>query len=307
MRPRVTVVLLACAIAAAAHAASFQDPARQSVFKSESDLVVLHVNVFDGRSDAVPDLPQSAFQVVEDGTTQDITFFSSADVPVAVGLLVDNSGSMITRRGMVLAGAKAFAESSHPEDEVFTIVFNEHVLFGLPPTVPFTTNPTLVNATLTRFAVGGMTALYDAVIAGLEHLQEASHQKRVLVVLSDGKDNASQHSREDMLDRAARSDAIIYTVSTNRFGSGSSDPGLLRKLADVTGGTALFPESEEEAVEAFTEVADNIRRGYSIGYAPKNAAHDGTYRRVKVYVRMPGLKNPKVSARDGYLAPRHSD
>ena len=112
------------------------------VFRAHSDLVVLHVNVFDGRSDAVPDLPQDAFSVVEDGKPQEITFFNSADVPVAVGLVVDNSGSMIARQQMVVAGGLAFADASHPEDELFVIVFNENVRFGLPPTVPFTHNKT---------------------------------------------------------------------------------------------------------------------------------------------------------------------
>jgi VWFA-related protein len=153
-----------------------------------------------------------------------------------------------------------------------------------------------------------MTALHDAVIAGLEHLQEATHQKRVLIVLSDGKDNASQHSEEDMLQRAARSDAIIYTVSTARLSSSASDPGLLRELAEASGGVAFFPRREEQVVEAFTEIAANIRRGYSLGYTPTNTTHDGRYRRVKVLVRVPGRSNNlRVSARDGYLAPRHTD
>ena len=282
-----------------------QNPA--PVFKSETNLAVVHVNVFDGKSDAVPNLPQTAFRVTEDGAPQEITFFSNVDVPVAVGLVIDNSGSMLTRRQMVLAGTRAFAESSHPEDEVFTIVFNEHVRFGLPPAVPFTQNQIQVQASLNRFPPGGLTALHDAVIAGLEHLHEAAHQKRVLIVLSDGDDNASQHSDDEMLERAARSDALIYTVSTAELGANVGKPRLLRRLAESSGGVAYSPESEEEVVEAFTEIAENIRRGYSIGYVPTNTAHDGRFRRVKVSVRAPGFRNLKVSARDGYLAPHHID
>jgi VWFA-related protein len=285
-----------------------QEPSAPApVFRSESDLVVLHVNVFDGRSDAVPNLPQSAFQVAEDGQPQAITFFNNVDVPVAVGLVVDNSGSMITRRGMVLAGTRAFAQSSHDEDELFAIVFNENVRLGLPETVAFTRSRPQIEAALTRFQSGGRTALHDAVVAGLEHLQEATHQKRVLVVLSDGEDNASQHSADDMLERARRSDALIYVVSTAELGTNIGNPRLLKKLAGMSGGVAYTPDSEAEVVEAFTEIAQNIRRGYSIGYAPTNAAHDGRYRRVKVTVRAPGLRNLSVSARDGYLAPRHAE
>ena len=306
--PLLLLAVLVCPAGLSSQEQTQEPPAQTPSFRSESNLVVLHVNVFEGRSDAVPNLPQSAFLVVEDGQPQTITFFSNADVPVAVGLVVDNSSSMITRHGMVLAGATAFAESSHPEDEVFTVVFNEHIQFGLPPTVKFTTNPTLVRSTRLRFPAGGMTALHDAVIAGLEHLQEATHQKRVLIVLSDGKDNASQHSEDDMVQRAARSDAIIYTVSTAEISSSASNPGLLRRLAEASGGVAFFPRREEQVVEAFTEIAANIRRGYSLGYSPTNTTHDGRYRRVKVLVRVPGrTNNLRVSARDGYLAPRHPD
>jgi VWFA-related protein len=308
MRTRAAVLLGATLLATTALRAG-QGPAagQQAVFKSESDLVVLHVNVFDGRSDAVPDLPRTAFHVLEDDVPQEITFFSGADVPVAVGLVIDNSGSMITRRNMVVAGTTAFAESSHPEDEVFTIVFNEFVQPGLPPTLKFTTNRTIVQASLSRFPAGGMTAIHDAVVAGLEHLEEASHQKRVLVVLSDGEDNASRLSEDDMLRRAARSDAIIYTVSTARLGSTVSNPRLLRRLAEASGGVASFPRSEKQVVEAFQQIAANIRRGYSIGYVPSNTVHDGRYRRLEVMVRLPGRNNLTVRARDGYLAPRDTD
>jgi VWFA-related protein len=214
------------------------------IFKAESELVVLHVNVFDGHSDAVPNLPEEAFQVAEDNTPQRITFFSNEDVPVAVGLVVDNSGSMIARRSMVLAGAKAFATSGHPEDEVFTIVFNEHIRHGLPGNLAFTQNAPQIEAAVTRFPPGGKTALHDAVIEGLEHLEEASHQKHVLVVLSDGEDNASMHSADVMLERAARSNALIYTISTAELGSGDGNPGLLKKLAQRSGGVTYSPKSE---------------------------------------------------------------
>lgn len=277
------------------------------VFRSESELVVLHVNVFNGRSDAVPDLPRSAFRVLEDNVPQTLTFFSNEDVPVSVGLLIDNSSSMLTRRNLVVAGANAFAGSSHPEDEVFTLLFNEHIRHGLPATVPFTQNRSLVQASLQRHPPGGKTALHDAVVAGLEHLQEATHQKHVLVVLSDGDDNASRHSADDMLKRARRSSALIYAISTADLDSNVGNHRLLRKLADVTGGVTYRPRTEAEVVTAFKEIAENIRRGYSLGYVPTNTTHDGRYRRVKVTVRAPGLKNLSVSARDGYLAPRDTE
>ena len=296
--------LLAAAVAAFPTSARQQDA---PVFKAESELVVLHVNVFDRKSDAVPNLPADVFHVAEDNAPQQITFFSSEDVPVAVGLIVDNSGSMITRRPMVLAGTKAFAESSRPEDELFTIVFNEYVRHGLPDTVAFTRSRAQIETAVARFPPGGRTALHDAVIAGLEHLEEASHQKRVLVVLSDGDDNASMHSDNVMLERAARSNALIYTVSTAELVSDEGKPELLKKLAQLTGGVAYRPKSERALVEAFREIAGNIRRGYSIGYVPTNTVHDGRFRRVTVAVRAPSLKNLTVIARDGYVAPHQTD
>lgn len=304
MRRRLLRGLLLAGIvcATAPIAATPQEPQPQ-VFKAQSDLVVLHVNVFDGKSDAVPDLPQTAFRVVENDTPQAITFFSGADVPVAVGLILDNSGSMIARHSMVMAGGLAFAASSHPEDELFTIHFNEHVRYGLPDAFPFTNRDTLLRAALARYPAGGKTAIYDAVIAGLEHVERANHQKHVLVVLSDGDDNASLHSDDEMFDRARRSDAIIYTVSNaDRQIGMRGAPGVLKKLAEISGGVAYFPRLDKDVVASFDEIAANIRRGYSIGYAPTNTAHDGGYRRVKVTVRVPGRGNLSVRSRDGYTA-----
>src|SRR5438874_7545405 len=160
-------MLLATALCAAAPllGQSVETPRQdEQIFKAGAELVVLHVNVFNGRSDAVPDLSQSAFAVYEDDKPQEISFFSAGDVPVTVGLVVDNSTSMITERALVTAGTAAFAQSSHPEDEMFAIVFNEHIRRGLPASVAFTTNRLQLQASLQRFPPGGKTALYDAVI-----------------------------------------------------------------------------------------------------------------------------------------------
>jgi Ca-activated chloride channel family protein len=282
------------------------EPAAPPVFKAHSDLVVLHVNVFDGKSDAVPDLPQSAFSVIEDGRPQTITFFSGADIPVSAGLVIDNSSSMITRRAMVIAGTRAFAESSHPEDELFTVVFNEHVRFGLQPGVEFTTSQPQVQASLLRFPAGGKTALFDAVIEAMDHVQHATHNKRVLIVLSDGDDNASSHSEADMLHRASRSDALVYTISTIDFAHQEGNPGVLKRLAARSGGIAYFPQSADQIVRDFTAVAENIRRGYRIGYVPDKPGESGDYRRVQVIVRVPG-RNLTVRVRDGYTAGGDAD
>ena len=276
-------------------------------FKSDTDLVVLHVNVFDRSDDAVPNLPREAFRVFEESAPQDITFFSGADVPVAAGLILDSSGSMISREQMVFVGGAAFARSSHPEDELFTIHFNEAVKFGLPPTVKFTGNQNVLRSGLMRYKAGGRTALYDAVITGLDHLPLSTNKKRAPVVLSDRNHNASRHSEDDMLDRVRASNAIVYTVSNATRGDGTeSDPKVLRKLAQVSGGTAYFPDSDNEVIESLEEIGGNVRRGYMIGYVSTNTAHDEAFRHVKVTVTVPGLSRVRVRSRDGYFANHHA-
>ncbi len=283
-----------------------QEP--EPIFRSESDLVVLHVNVLDGRSDAVPGLTQDAFRIVENDRPQQITFFTAADLPVAAGLILDSSSSMIARHRMVTDGARAFMEASHPEDELFTLHFNEYLEFGLPPALAFTSRLPILQAALARYRAGGKTALHDAVIAGLDHLERARHDKRVLVVLSDGKDNASRSTERMMVERAERSRAIVYAVSNGhpRYGT-AGDPAVLRRLVRTTGGVAYFPDSEARAIESFEVIATNIRRGYTIGYTPTDPHHDGSFRRVKVTVDAPGRRNLRVHSRPGYWTPHHAD
>ena len=293
------LIVLVALLAWAASAPRGQEP---QVFRAQSNLVVLHVNVFDGKSDAVPNLPQEVFHVVEDNVPQQVTFFTNEDLPVAVGLLIDNSSSMLTRRHMITAGTNAFAASSHREDQVFTILFNEHVTPGLPPEMPFTQSPGMVQASLRKVPPGGRTAFHDAVIAGLSHIEQASNQKHVLIALTDGDDNASRYSERQMFARAAASNALIYTISTANLDPGVGNQRLLKRLAERTGGVTYEPRNEQDVVTAFGEIAANIRRGYSLGYVPTNSATDGRFRKVSVAVRARGLKNLRVSARDGYVA-----
>jgi Ca-activated chloride channel family protein len=309
-RSRMHILPISVAIAALPLLSTAQEqrPAEQTpreeqqVFKAGAELVVLHVNVFDGRSDAVPNLPQSAFTIYEDGNPQDIAFFEAGDVPVTVGLVIDNSTSMLTERDLVVAGTRAFADSSHPEDQMFAIVFNERVRLGLPKSIEFTTNRLQLVASLARFTPGGKTALYDAVIAGLEQLDKGAYQKHVLVVLSDGGDNASEHTEKEMLRRVEASSALIYTiVDPDVFTPGEGNRGVLRRLAKLSGGLAYFPKNERQVVENFSEIAGNIRRGYSIGYAPASGSHEHDRpHRLKVTVRVPGRSDLSVRVRNGY-------
>lgn len=272
------------------------------VFKAEANLVVLHVNVFDKRFEPVDDLKSENFLVIEDDRPQTLSFFSSEDVPVTVGLVVDNSSSMLTRRKMVVAGGMAFANSSHPEDELFLVSFTENVRLGLPPGMRFTSARRMLEASLNMLKPGGQTAFYDAVIRALDHVAQATHQKRVLIVLSDGDDTASVNSRKDMYERARQSDAIIYTIGLSSPGE-RGDPGVMKELAKIGGGVAYRPDTEDDVIHAFEVVARNIRTGYSLGYVPAVDLHDGAYRRVKIMVRVPGRSSFEVRYRHGYSAP----
>jgi VWFA-related protein len=278
------------------------DTDQKPVFHTGTSRVVLHATVLAGKSDVVPNLSQDAFKVFEDGVEQDIEFFASQEAPVAAGLIIDNSSSMVPRQGMVHAGVSSFAESGRDADEMFTVLFNEHVRFGLPGGLAFTRSPAQLLATFAARRPGGMTALYDAVIDGLAHLARARNQKRALVVLTDGDDNASTQSESNMLYRASQSNAVIYTIWTGNLLPDDGNPRLLRRLAERSGGVAFTPRNEQEVVKAFTEIAGNIRRGYTISYAPKNSANDGTYRKVTVVARAPG-RRLTVRCRDGYTAP----
>src|SRR5690349_13905589 len=176
------------------------------------DEVVLHATVRNHRGMPVARLSKDNFQVFEDHVLQPIKHFSHEDIPVVVGLVIDNSGSMAPKRAEVIAAALAFAGSSNPEDQMFLVNFNEHVRFGLPADVLFTDNNDRLRAAMASVKADGKTALYDAVAAALEHLKKGNRDKKVLIVVSDGADNASVRTKSQILDLATRSDAIIYTV-----------------------------------------------------------------------------------------------
>ena len=180
----------------------------QYTIRENVDFVVLHPTVQDRRGSLVSGLGKDDFHVYEDGVLQQIKYFSHEDIPVTVGLVVDNSGSMGRKRPEVIAAALAFARSSNPEDQMFAITFNEHVSFGLPENTPFTDQADRLETALSRIAADGMTALYDAVAAGIEHLKKGNRDKKVLIVVSDGGDNASILKLAQLMTMAGHSDAI---------------------------------------------------------------------------------------------------
>jgi Ca-activated chloride channel homolog len=265
---------------------------------SRAELVVVHVTVANHKSGYVSGLAREAFTVYEDGVAQPVTFFDHANLPVTVGLVLDSSISMSRRRDAILAGGTTFVQSSQPDDELFTIHFNERVWPGLPADRPFTSDREVLRQSLMQMRLRGQTALFDAVRSSLKQLEQGHCQKKVLVVISDGGDNASHTRFEDVLALALRMDAVIYTVSIKDQYDGDARPEVLRKLAAVTGGEAFFVRNISEVTATFERIARDIRSGYIIGYVPPAAA--AGYRAIRVDVQAPGRQKLMVRARPGY-------
>jgi Ca-activated chloride channel family protein len=271
------------------------------VFSSAAELVVVHVTVTDRRGAYVTGLSREAFRIVEDGTPQSIDLFTGEDSPVTVGLLVDSSGSMRQGRERVIAAATAFAEGSHRNDEIFGLAFNERVRAALPASAPFTNDPRVFGVALTA-AMGaqGRTAMYDAIRSGLTYVAKGSHLRRVLVLVGDGGDNASTATYDQVLKEAQASNAAIYTVGVIDPLEREADPGLLRRLAQATGGASYFPRHVNEVEDVLREITRDIRHSYTLGYVSSNSARDGGFRRIRVTVSDPIRRSLVVRARDGY-------
>jgi VWFA-related protein len=271
-------------------------------FSHSVNEVVLHATVRNHKGTPVSGLGKGNFQIYEDGVLQEIKYFSHDDLPVEVGLIVDNSGSMAPKRREVIAAALAFARSSNPQDQMFVVNFNEHVSFGLPPDMPFTDQVTQLEIALSRFAANGETALYDAVAAGLEHMKRGNRDKKVLIVISDGADNASKRDKAQILAMAGQSDVIIYTICL----FDESDPDqrfdVLKQLAKGAGGEAFLPESSTDVVPICERIAHDIRSQYTLAYNPTNRKEDGAYRAIEVKASAPGRGRVSVRTRAGYFA-----
>jgi len=265
--------------------------------------VVLHATVQNRNGILVSGLGKDNFQVYEDGVLQQIDYFSHEDIPVTVGLVVDNSGSMRPKRPEVIAAALAFARSSNPQDQMFVVNFNELVSLGLPADTPFTDQAAQLEVALSRIAADGETALYDAVAAALEHLKKGNQDKKVLIVISDGGDNASKHNLAQIMAMAGHPDAIIYTIGLFIAEDPDRNPGVLKRLAKDTGGEAFLPESVGEVLPICQRIARDIRNQYTIAYAPANRKQDGTYRVIQVKAKAPGNGGLIVRTRAGYYAP----
>jgi VWFA-related protein len=278
--------------------------------QSQVSLVVLHVSVLNDRNAFVPGLKQENFRVLEDKVGQNLSIFKQEDLPVSFGLVVDNSGSMREKRPQVNAAAITFVKTSNPQDEGFVVNFNDD--YYLDTEHDFTSDLDEMRSALERIDARGSTSLYDAVIGSLDHLKKATRDKKVLLVVTDGEDNASRHSLANAVEQAQRSNAIIYAVGVfgdddmkHNRGVMKKAQGALTQLAKSTGGLAFFPENVNDTEAICAQIAHDIRNDYTLAYYPTNVARDGSFRTVRVEVLPPsGSGKLSVRTRAGYYAPR---
>jgi len=274
------------------------------IFRADTRLVVCHTSVIDKTGHLVTGLAQSAFSITENGVPQDIKVFKAEDIPVAMGLVVDNSGSMRDKRAKVEAASVALVKDSNPEDQVFVVNFNEEAFLDLPPGLNFSSDIAVLKQALERIDSRGGTAMRDAIAMSIVHLREhASRDKKVLVVVTDGNDNSSLITLENLVKASQQSEVLIYSVgllAEEEPRAAREARRALNALADSTGATAFFPKELAEVDRIAHQVAHDIRNQYTIEYTPTNANMDGQFRTIKIAVNAPG--KPAVRTRPGYWA-----
>ena len=275
----------------------------QPVFAARSELVVVNVLVKDRKGAYVIGLTRDAFTVDEDGVRQTIQFFAEHGAPATVGLLIDSSGSMADAEARVITAAGAFVETSNPGDEIFALAFNDRVRPALPSTARFTGDASALREALTRaFRPRGPTALYDAITAGFEYLTHGTHHRTALVVVSDGGDNASKATLDQVVKMTEASNTVIYTIGLIDRNDRVANPRILEQLAETSGGEAFRPRNPGQVERVLRLLAHDIRNTYTFGYVSTNTARDYRLRRIHVAVQKPGERDLRVRARSGYVA-----
>jgi len=270
------------------------------IFKKEVDEVTLHATVVDDHFRPITGLDKNDFTVFEDGKPQKITYFKNEDIPVALGIVIDNSGSMRDKRPAVDAAAIDLVRTSNPQDQVFIVNFSEEYFLDQDYTGSV---PKLKDA-LERIESRGGTALYDAVVASSDHLKKSGAlEKKVLLVVTDGEDNASRETLEQALRRLEEKNGpTIYTIGLLGEEHNKRARRALREMAEDTGGVAFFPKDLSEVNAITSEIAHDIRNQYTIQYKPSIPQSRGGYRTVKVEAQAKGYKKLQVRTRSGYYA-----
>ncbi len=279
---------------------------REYTISTNVDLVVLDVAVTDAQGRYVRDLNHENFEVLEDGRPQSITVFRNEDIPIAAGAIVDSSGSMASKRAETIAAALSFVRASNSADDIFVVNFNERVALGLPPEISFTANPDLLRAALSRMPIGGRTALYDAIAAGLEHIRQSQYRRKFLIVFSDGGDNDSRETLGHLTRLIQESGVTLYTIGLFDSSDRDRNPGVLKKLAHLSGGRAYLPRDLPDVSSVCRSIAADIRSRYVLGYTPHRQSLDNEFHRIEVRVRTPGRGRLEARTRTGYRLPRRT-
>ena len=270
------------------------------VFKKEVDEVILHATVVDDKQRMITDLPKNAFTVFENGQAQTITSFRHEDIPVAMAIVIDNSGSMREKRAKVNAAALNLVRSSNPNDQVFVVNFNDEYYLDQD----FTSNINQLKEALDKIEARGGTALYDAVVASADHLKKnAKLERKVLFVVTDGEDNASRESLEQAVRRLQEENGpTVYAIGLLGEEKARRARRALETMAERTGGIAFLPKTLDEVDAISRTVAHDIRNQYTIGYKPTTPKSAGGYRSIKVDARAHGYNHLIVRTKSGYYA-----
>lgn len=290
------ILLLSAAACAAPALAQEGNP----IYRSDTRLVVLHATVVDKKGEFVTNLPQAAFKIYEDGVEQSLRIFRREDVPVSMGIVIDNSGSMRDKRRQVERAALGLVKASNPSDEVFIVNFNDEAWLD----VDFTSDLKLLEDGLTQIDSRGGTAMRDALDSSMDHLKaKGKKDKKVIIVVTDGNDNTSEITLERLVQKAQNRDVIVYAIGLLDEENGREAKRAKRALntiAEATGGQAFFPEHVDDIFQYALNIAKDIRNQYVMAYSPHKQELDGTYRRIKVTVT--GKDKPTARTRTGYYA-----
>ena len=274
----------------------------QFTISVDVDVALFNLTVLDHDGRTVTGLTADNFRIYEDGREQKVKIFQPEDSPATVGLVIDNSGSMVNKRADAVTAALAFVGASHPGDELFIVDFNHSAWLALPPSIPFTSDAAQLRTALLTTTAEGTTALYDGLVMALNHLKEGTHQRKALVLLSDGADNASSTRLGEILQLAQQSSAAIYCIGIYDPDERDRNPGVLKRIAKLTGGESYFPHHPSDLRDMWPRIAGSIRGQYTIGYVSDNRSRDGAFRNVKITAAGKRGKRLDVRTRPGYFA-----
>jgi len=277
---------------------------QEFAIRADVNLVQLPARVTDSKGHAVLGLDKNAFQLFVDNVPQPISVFQGEDAPVTAGIVVDNSASMSPKREEVIAAALAFARASNPQDEMFVLHFNDRGRFSLPAGTLFTGRIPVLESAIADFNLGGTTAFYDALLMAQSQLRSAGYPRKVLLTITDGGDNSSHATLDEVLNGAIKAGTVVYPIGIFSEDDRDRNPQVLSKIAQQTGGEAFFPQHLPDVTKACVGIAESIRKQYTVGF---QGADDGRYHSVRLTAKDPRYEALRVETRAGYIAVAVSD